>query len=142
MLRRNVYSPLTLDGHLVITPPPRKSRQTLDIVQWGSSFLNLHVCPCVVLSRYRYPALMLYNLLILRSAAQFDGDAWRNSDETSRDGRRGLTDWFPIHVALSHVHTTFNRLLRSSIFRQPVARVRRRPFFFVHKPVARVRRPG
>ena len=69
----------------------------------GSSFLNLHVCTSVVLSPY---------------------------DEVFRreEAARGLTDWSHMNAELYNVHTTYNRIPRSSFRRNPVVRVRCHPF--------------
>ena len=66
---------------------------------------------------HRTPDLLLYNLLILRTAAQFGGGAWRNYDEAFRReaAARGLTDWSHMNVELYNVHTTYNRFPRSSV---------------------------
>ena len=97
-------------------PPPSKITSDVGHCPVGSSFLNLHVCPCVVLSPYRYPALLLYNLLILRSAAQFGGDAWRNSDEPFRREMAAVV--LPTGLPYMLHSITSILLLRSSILLQ------------------------
>ena len=65
---------LTLNGRLVITPPPRKSSPISDIVQWTQAF-SIYMFVLVSFFPHRAPDLLLYNLLIVRTAAQFGGDA-------------------------------------------------------------------
>ena len=95
------------------------------------AFSIYNVCPCVVLSPYRYPALLLYNLLILRSAAQFGGDAWRNSDEANRREMAAVV----LPTGLPYMLHSITAILPLTVFseprffRKPVARVRRRLFF-------------
>ena len=95
---------LTLDGRLVITLPTRKSRQISDIVQWAQAF---SIYMIVLVSSFPH---MTRCFVAIEEAA------------------RGLTDWSHINAELYNVHTTYNRIPRSSFRRNPVVRVRCRPF--------------
>ena len=121
---------LTLDGRLVITPPPRKSRPISDIVHWAQAF-SIYMFVLVSFFPQRATDLFLYNLLIVCTAAQFGGDAWRNYDEAfcCEAAACGLTDW-------SHMNLNFiMSILHITVFPDPlsfcqqVVRVHHRPFF-------------
>ena len=76
---------LLLDGRLVLTTPPKKSRRRIeDIATWTEAFTVF----CLVLTSsfpHRWKDLNLYKLLILRIHRQFSGRVWLTYDRAFRE---------------------------------------------------------
>ena len=106
---------MSFDGRLIITPPPRKTKQITDVVQWAQAF-SIFSLVLVTWFPHRARDLLLYELLILRTYSQFGrGDARRNYDEAFRRdaAARGLSDWSNMNVELFNIHTAAVRVPRS-----------------------------
>ena len=86
---------ILFDGHLVLTPAPKKSKRRVeDITTWVEAFSIF----CLVLTSYflhRWKDLLQYQLLILRTYRQFNGRVWLAYDRALREHAAAshLTDW-------------------------------------------------
>ena len=97
---------LLLDGRLVLTTPPKKSRRRIeDIATWTEAFTVF----CLVLTSsfpHRWKDLNLYKLLILRIHRQFSGRVWLTYDRAFREHAAAtrLVDWSAMNVQLFNFH--------------------------------------
>jgi hypothetical protein len=102
---------ISIDGRVVVSHPPKQLRRLTDIAQWAQAF---SIYSLVLVSYFpgRAVDLLKYQLLILRTQAQFGGLAWLNYDEAFRRdaAARHLFDWSSMHVELYNFHTVAARV--------------------------------
>ena len=98
---------ISLDGRVIIAPATRPPRRLSDIVQWLQAF-SIYASVLVATFPGRARDLWAYQLLILRTYAQFRGLAWLNYDEAFRRdaAARHITDWSSMHLELYNYHTS------------------------------------
>ena len=96
-----------LDGRVLsISAPKKNKRQIDDIVSWMEAF-SIY---CLILASsfpQRWPDLMRYKLLILRTHRQFGGKVWLAYDKAFREHAAAtkLTDWSTMEVQLYNFHS-------------------------------------
>ena len=95
-----------IDGRVVISHSPKPLRRLTGIAQWVQAFSVYSLVIITYLPRWAVD-LLKYQLLILRTQAQFGGLAWLNYDEAfHRDAAaRHVFDWSSMHVELYNFHT-------------------------------------
>ena len=97
---------LLLDGKLILTSAPRRSRRQIeDILSWTEAFL-LYSLVVTTYFPHRRRDLLLYELLILRTYRQFGGKVWRSYDRAFREHAAAvkLTDWSSMNVQIYNFH--------------------------------------
>ena len=84
---------ISLDGRVIIAPATRPPRRLSDIVLWLQAF-SIYASVLVATFPGRARDLWAYQLLILRTYAQFRGLAWLNYDKAFRHNAaaRHITD--------------------------------------------------
>ena len=97
---------LMLDGRLVLSASPRKSRRRIDdVTTWTEAFT---VFSLVLTSFFphRWKDLTLYKLLILRISRQFSGRVWLAYDKAFREHAAAtrLADWSAMNAQLFTFH--------------------------------------
>ena len=101
-------SPLIcIDGQVIVSQASKPPRRLTDISQWLQAFA-IYMLVMVTYWPNRAADLIRYQLLILRSHAQFGGLAWYNYDEAFRRdaAARQVTYWSAMHVKLYNFHTS------------------------------------
>ena len=99
---------ISIDGRVVVSHSPKPLRRLTDIVQWVQAF-SVYSLVLVTYSPGRAVDLLKYQLLILRTQAQFGGMAWLNYDEAFHRvaAARHVFDW---SVELYNFHTVAARV--------------------------------
>jgi hypothetical protein len=69
---------ISIDGRVVVSHNPKPLRRLHDIAQWVQAF-SIYTLVMVSYCPWRAVDLLKYQLLILRTQAQFGGQAWLNS---------------------------------------------------------------
>ena len=102
---------ISIDGRVVVSHNPKPLRRLHDMAQWIQAF-SIYTLVMVSYCRWRAVDLLKYQLLILRTQAQFGGQAWLNYDEAFRRdaAARHVSDWSCMHVELYNFHTASTRL--------------------------------
>ena len=101
-------SPLIcIDGQVIVSQASKPPRRLTDISQWLQTFA-IYMLVMVTYWPNCAADLIRYQLLILRTHAQFGGLAWYNYDEAFRRdaAARQVTDWLAMHVELYNFHTS------------------------------------
>ena len=101
-------SPLIcIDGQVIVSQASKPPCRLTDISQWLQAFA-IYMLVMVTYWPSRAADLIRYQLLILRTHAQFGGLAWYNYDEAFRRdaAARQVTDWSAMHVELYNFHTS------------------------------------
>ncbi len=111
---------ISIDGRVVVSHNPKPLRRLHDIAQWVQAF-SIYTFVMVSYCPWRAVDLLKYQLLILRTQAQFGGQAWLNYDEAFRRdaAARHVTDWSCMHVELYNFHTASTRLPTTLTTRTP-----------------------
>ena len=97
---------ISIDGRVVVSHNPKPLRRLHDMAQWVQAF-SIYTLVMVSYCPWRAVDLLKYQLLILRTQAQFGGQAWLNYDEAFRRdaAARHVSDWSCMHVELYNFHT-------------------------------------